>query len=265
MRSWNAWSGDGYLEFGFPDYPGSRGADPFAENFDAVAHETGHLIMKSVVGQMPDDQKSMQYRAHEEAAADLVALVAALHFDSVVRHVLAETRGYLFSTNSACRLSEWGPDRDEDIRSIFNNATLASVRKLKGLNKHELSKPFSGAAYDLFVGIYQTKLVKRGAIPKILAGRSRHAPGRRPPGLRGEFGQHLAAKHHDFVAAIADARHDFARLLARAWKATPMRELSYALVVANLIAADRSLYRGAYGRLIRRTFAARGIAPERGA
>lgn len=264
VRSYNAWSGDGYLEFGFPDFPDSHGADPFSENFDAVAHETGHLIMKSVVGTMPDDEKSMQYRAHEEAAADLVALVAALHFDSVVEHVLQETRGFLFSENAACRVSEWGPEPDEHIRTIFNEDTMASVRKSKTVNKHGLSHPFSGAAYDVLVGIYQAKLVERGAIPKSLARRSRHVPGRPMPRLRGEFARRFVAKHDDFVAAIGAARHEFAHLLARAWKSTPMHVLSYARIVASLIAADRALFGGAYGTLIRRAFAARGIAPARG-
>jgi hypothetical protein len=265
VKSYNSWSGDGYLEFGFPDYPDSQGADPFSENFDAVAHETGHLIMKSVVGTMPDDEKSMQYRAHEEAAADLVAVVAALHFDSVVEHVLGETRGHLFMENVASRVAEWGPRRDQDVRTIFNDDTLASVRRSRTLNKHELSRPFSGAAYDVFVGIYQTKLVALGAIPSDLARRSRHVPGRPVERLRDEFARHLGSRPGDFVAAIAAARHDFARLLARAWKTTPMRLLSYVRVVASLIVADRSLYGGAYTPLIRRAFAARGIEPEPGA
>jgi len=69
----NGWSGNGFLEFGFPFFPNRQ--HRFCDNFEVVAHETGHLIMKSMVGTMPDDEKSLQHRAHEEAAADLIALV----------------------------------------------------------------------------------------------------------------------------------------------------------------------------------------------
>jgi hypothetical protein len=86
VRSANSWVGDGFMEFGYDKYPDEGYHHrPFASTFDAVAHETGHLIMKGLLGNPPFDERSIQYRAHEEAAADLITLVALMHFDSVVR------------------------------------------------------------------------------------------------------------------------------------------------------------------------------------
>src|SRR5687767_2371882 len=97
IRSWNAWSGDGYIELGSPYYPDDRD-DPYAENFEVVAHETGHLILKSVLGTMPDDEKSMQHRAHEEAAADFIAMLSTLHFPPVAARALAQSHGQLYGS-----------------------------------------------------------------------------------------------------------------------------------------------------------------------
>ena len=102
----NGWSGNGFLEFGFPYFPGRRFR--FCENLEVVAHETGHLVMKAVVGTMPDDEKSLQHRAHEEGAADLIALVTTPHFESVIAHVLRQTAGFLFGDNLLSRFGEWG-------------------------------------------------------------------------------------------------------------------------------------------------------------
>src|SRR5439155_764900 len=106
-ESANAWSSEGFLEFG---YLLDRRRRPawLCENFDVVAHETGHLILKSVIGNPTNAKKTLDYRAHEEAAADLVAVVACLHFDEVVRRLLRNTKGRLFSRNLLSRLGEEG-------------------------------------------------------------------------------------------------------------------------------------------------------------
>ena len=285
----NAWSSEGFLEFGYGPPAGRRRQDRspewLCESFDIIAHETGHLILKSVIGNPTSAKKTLEYRAHEEGAADLVALVACLHFDAVVDRVLENTQGRLFSRNMLSRLGEKG--RRTQIRTAFNAETLSS-RSIENAeveyDTHALSKPFTGGAFDVFVEIYEHYLVKHGAVPASMARKSKSAVAaaldRASPRatharferLRREFMTHFATKRDAFRAALLDARDDFARLLAKTWALTSFRDfpgrdwprgrtrLPFAGVVANMIAADRALG-GRYEAIIRRAFLQRGISP----
>jgi hypothetical protein len=258
VNSTNSWSGDGFLEFGFPEWPFLT--DPDCENFEIVAHETGHLIMKSVIGTMPDDEKSLQHRAHEEAAADLVALLACLHFAPVVRHVLEETGGYLFLQNVLARTGEWGRGGKNIQRTALNDATMQSVRARRDLNKHQLSAPFTGAVYDLLVGIFVHHLRALDAIPDELARACWHVPGTPVPDLADRFAKRYGKAREDFHLALGRARDDLARLLAHAWYATPKHGVVYGRVLSRLLDADAALGTG-HARLITDAFAQRGIVP----
>jgi hypothetical protein len=256
----NAWSGDGYLEFGFPDWDFTM-SDPFAENLEVIAHETGHLIMKAVVGTRPDDERSLQHRAHEEAAADLVALVVALHFESVIAHVLRETNGYLYADGVLSRIGEWGTGRDDAARHAFNDATIASLRAEPAtLNKHKLSAPFTGAVYDLLVEIFVDHLAAGGAITRGLADDCHHEPGRTVADLSVPFARAMRGRQAEFAEALRQARDDVASLLAGAWRRSTADGLVYGKVVTHMLAADAELGLGR-AELIRAMFAARGVAP----
>jgi hypothetical protein len=288
----NAWSGEGFLEFGYsrPRRRGRRRSAPawLSENFDVVAHETGHLILKSVIGNPTASKKTLEYRAHEEGAADLVALIACLHFDHVVRRLLANTRGRLFSRNMLSRFGE--ATRGAQIRSAFNSATIWSPSVATAEAKydtHAFSKLFTGGAFDVLVEIYEQYLVRRGAIPAGLARESKSAIAiaidraspavthRRFRQLRRSFAVHYARDPEKFRLALLDARDDFGRLLAKTWARTsvddfPGRDrprgntrLPYSGVVANMIAADRALG-GRYGAIILAAFRRRGISPRFG-
>jgi hypothetical protein len=266
VESRNCWSGDGFVELGYPKLAdsvlGDR-SDPFCENFDAVAHETGHLILKSVIGQMPNYQKSVEYRAHEEAAADLVAMVASLHFDAVADRLLAETAGMLYSVNLISRATEWGRPRRDEIRELFNRRTLAWAGGLDDVNKHVLSLPFSGAAYEAFVAIYLAHLRERGALSRALATRPVPRTRARQQALEREYRPAFDRRPDAFKEALLDARDDFGRLLAATWQAVEMHSVRYATVVAALLDAAARLRRGRYAAAIRAVFAARGITPAR--
>jgi hypothetical protein len=253
----NGWSGNGFLEFGFPFFPDRRYR--FCENFEVVAHETGHLIMKSMVGTMPDDEKSLQHRAHEEAAADLIALVTTLHFESVIAHVLRETSGFLFGDNLLSRFGEWGRGPTALPRRSFNDATMASVRAQDPLTKHALSSPFTGAVYDVLVGIFVRHLVARDAISEALAARCRHTPNVRVPDLGREFRAACRGHVEAFAEALRRARDELGALLAGAWRRSTNDGLTYTKVLRHLLAADAELGTG-HGALIAQAFAARGIA-----
>ena len=257
VRCANGWSGNGFLEFGFPFFPNRR--HRFCENFEVVAHETGHLIMKSMVGTMPDDEKSLQHRAHEEAAADLIALVTTLHFESVIAHVLAETAGFLYGDNLLSRFGEWGRGPTALPRRSFNSATLASVRALDPLTKHALSSPFTGAVYDVLVGVFVRHLVAAGALDERLAARCRHTPGVPVPDLAADFRRAYRAHAAAFAEALRRARDELGWLLAGAWRRSTNDGLVYSKVLRHLLAADAELGTG-HGALVAQAFAARGIA-----
>lgn len=112
----NAVSKFGYIECGFKN-PKTR-FGPYCQNFDVVAHEVGHIILKDVIGNPP--YRAVAFRAHEEAAADLVAMIALLHFKSVVKHLLQETKGNLYSVNVLSRTGELS--KATQIRESFRRA-----------------------------------------------------------------------------------------------------------------------------------------------
>jgi hypothetical protein len=254
----NAWSGDGFLEFGFPRFPDRR--NRFCHNLEVVAHETGHLIMKAVVGTMPDDEKSLQHRAHEEAAADLIALVTALHFESVVTRTFDDTAGFLFSANILSRFGEWGRGPRALPRQSFNDDTMASVRAEEPLTKHALSAPFTGAVFDAFVGMFVRHLLERGAIDEPLAAQCRHQPDVPVPDLRADFRRQYRRHEDDFAEALRQARDDLGWLLASAWQRSTAGAITYSTVLANLLQADADLRIG-HGKLLHEVFGARGIVP----
>ncbi len=247
----------GYIECGFENLEERSG--PFCQNFDVVAHEVGHIVLKDVIGYPP--YRTMALRAHEEACADLAALVAVLHFESVVDEVLEETNGHLFSLNVLSRFGELR--KSKELRDAFNSATLSDVRWDSDQEhyKYQLALPFMGAAYDILVYIYQRHLVQRRVIPKRLADDSFNFPGESMPDIQGEFGKYFTRKAEAFKEALLNARDDFAQLLVQTWKKTSMQDLEYPRVVQNMLDAELELYRGRYRSIILDAFELRDIVP----
>ncbi len=254
----NAWSGRGFLELGTE---GRR--KWYAENFDVVAHETGHLILRHVIGDPPPARKTLAFRGHDEAAADLVAVIASLHFVTTVEHLLTHTRGNLFSPNELSRVGELG--RAREVRRAFNYLTMADVQRDRdpdpAVYKYRLSRPFTGGTFDVLVEIYEQGLVQRGAIPAALAAASWKARGRALGRVQREFNRHYRRRRAAFAEALLDARDYVGRLLARTWDKTELRGLSYGRVVRHMLAADTELSGGRYRDVVRGCFAWRGIHP----
>lgn len=271
VKSVNAWVGEGFMEFGYDRYPNpGYQARPYAASFDAVAHETGHLLMKGLLGNPPFDERSIQYRAHEEAAADLVTMVALMHFDSVVRDALERTGGLLHGENSLSLVSEWGRTRRlrVDARRLFNTTRVEAVRAAEDPNpdKYNLSLAFSGSAFDVLLGLYYTTLVERKLVTDDLARAARHVPGRKTaPTTRRAFARAYRQGAADFQEALRDTRDYFARVLARAWQSVSAEGLTFARVLAALLREEQRLAndlgRRPHTALIRAAFAARDIEP----
>lgn len=175
MVDWaNAQSGPGFLETGLKA-SASGEPSPFCLNFDIVAHEIGHAILFSEVGVPAPPAIGRDFLAFHESVSDLVALVSALHFDSVVDRLLAQTDGNLYVLNLVSRIGETS-DLDE-IRIADNVVVMADVAVLwlgadgawhdptgKGRNAHHYAQPLTGAIFDTLVDLYQEGLVARGAV-----------------------------------------------------------------------------------------------------
>ncbi|MGH7392145.1 MAG: hypothetical protein ACREM3_22200 [Candidatus Rokuibacteriota bacterium] len=271
VRSANAWIGEGFLELGYDKYPDEGSRDrPFAASFDAVSHETGHLIMKGLLGNPPFDERSIHYRAHEEAAADLITLVSLTHFDSVVRDALERTGGLLHGDSALSLMSEWGRTRrlKADARRLFNEMRLEAVREAQDPepDKYDLSLTFSGASFDVLLGIYYAILAERKHVSRDLAAAARHVLGREiPPKARETFARAYRARRAEFREALLDARDYFARVLAGAWRAVEPRGLTFARSLTAILAEDKRLAarlrRRPHTALLRTAFDARDIVP----
>ncbi len=121
----NALMGYGFLEVGY-DQTLDGPARPFTLNFDVLAHEVGHAIIYSVIGVPTPETVEGEYFGFHESAADQVALVALLHFESVVDRLLARTRGNLYMLNRLNRIAELSEDRQ--LRLAANTLTLTDFR-----------------------------------------------------------------------------------------------------------------------------------------
>ncbi len=255
----NAWSKPGYLECGYDDFPGR--SKPFGENFDAVAHEVGHAIVRQAV-RNPIDPRPLGYRAFEEASADLVAIVSSLHFEPVVNYLLERTRGDLFSKNVLSRVVELS--RSDQVRVAFNKHRMSKVKwdAVEDSYKYDLAAPFTGGAFDVMVKIYQHHLVRREAIPREVAGRSYRLVHRKDARVQRKLSRAFKENRKIFREALFDARDHFGRLLARTWSRTSMQDASYLKVVANMIDADAELGGGEYRSAIRESFGWREIVPR---
>jgi hypothetical protein len=257
VESMTSWSGPGYVEFGYPKFLRKIDhdrSDPYCENFDAIGHEMGHVVLKNVIANLPEKMKTLEHRAHEEAGADLVAAVASLNFDGEVDRVLAETRGRLFSVNALSRMAAYSVRAGDEARVLFNDATLASLEQAKkDGDKHAYSVAFSGAAYDVFCGIYADHLMDRGVVPNQ---RAALAAGPRTvlATIESQIPLPPPAAARD---AMLDARDEFGRLLARAWDSLHGQLVSYASAAAAILAADAG---GHHRDVIRWAFANRGLA-----
>ena len=254
----NAHSGYGFLEFGYGRTPFGTidHTRPYCENFDVLAHELGHNILFSQVG-LPSDphDDGIDYGGFQESGGDLTAIVASMHFDSVVDHLLQNTRGNLFTVNELDRVGELSDSRQ--IRIAFNSTRLSDV----GEEPHERSLPLTGGIFDVMVEVFQKRLVAAGLISADLATRSTQGPGGSSDTkqLQKEFNAAYAGHEADFKQHLLEARDYLGRLLATTWSNLEPNFLTYLGVVRGLLEADRTLTNGEHQETIRSCFVWRGI------
>lgn len=231
MRWDNAQSGYGFLEMG-EDF--ARGnAQPFALNFDAIAHEVGHLMVFGTMG-LPRNSPQHQYYAYHEAVADFIALIGLLHFDTALDLILRRTRGNLLVTNELDRFAELSDEKQ--VRRFSQSLTMADV----GLEVHDLSKPFAGGLFDTLIEIYQVILCERGLSdidPRDFWNLRSELPSGR---LEDELSLPLAdyeIRHFAVKSVLEEARDLMGEVLVRSWRSLDPDTMDYRDAAEAMIAA----------------------------
>jgi hypothetical protein len=257
----NAQAGFGFLELGSYFLENDETA-PFTLNFDIIAHEIGHLIIASEVGVPTVDTAEGEYFGFHEGIADLVALVASAHFDSVVDELLEQTAGNLYVLNRLNRIGEISDNKE--IRTASNTVHLSAFAD-GWIDEHDLSLPLSGAMFDILVDIFHELLVQR----RLISAEMEHLADvveRRPDYevlIQSLFDETFKANAAGFKEAMLSARDQLGRYIAQALIRLSPHHLNYDDVAAVLLAVDQDLTGGRYQRLIARNFALRGIGSVR--
>ncbi len=251
----NAQSGFGYIEAGY-----QRSADgnrsQHCLNFDVLAHELGHSIIYSLVGSPFLDTETVEYFGFQEAAADIAALVAVLHFDSVVDRLLMQTSGNLYALNELSRVAELA--ENEQIRVASNIWRMSDFAA--GFEKeHHLSQPLTGALFDVLVGVFHELLEERGLIDASLSAASAASILDDPGGLQVNelqyaFDAAYACHHSAFREALLDARDYLGQVLADSWWHLSAHHLTYTDVGLALLDSDEEQAGGRFNHLIRECF-----------
>jgi len=250
----NAHSGFGFLEMGEDDKRDEP--FPYAINFDAIAHEMGHLALLGAIGTPTPGRTSVEFLAYHEANADFLSLLGLLHFDSALDRILRRTRGNLLIANELDRFAETGEERQ--IRVLSHSLRLADV----GMEVHDLSKPFAGALFDTLLEAFQSLLAERG-LARFDLGEVEDV---RAELSTEEIEEQLSLSREDYEpmhyamkSALSEARDLVGAALARSWLRLGADELSFVEAAeALLMALDDGRGRWLTGRM-EQNFRWRGI------
>jgi hypothetical protein len=253
----NARMGWGFLEAG-AHHAASGVLRPFSLSFDVIAHEIGHCIVYSEISVPSDEATAGEYFGFHEAAADLTALLAVLHFHPVLDQLLNTTRGNLYTYNELNRFAELSDN--EEIRLASNTLTMADFAQ--GWSKeHDLSRPLTGALFDTLIDIFHEGLLDRGLIP-VTTEELSDTLERRPEYhrvIQPLFDEAYAAAAPGFREALTEARDTLGVFIAEAWQRLTADTLTYDQVGRALLDVDEELTGGQHASIIRVNFAWRLI------
>ncbi len=258
----NAHCGYGFIEAG-DARPGAPDPLPFCLNFDVLAHELGHAFLYSLLGTPSSRQASAEYLAFHESAADCVAMIAVLHFDSVVDRLLRNTRGNIYLPNELNRIGELS--ETQQIRLASQSLTLDDVPDLRTPvaalsypQLHTMGLPLTGAVFDALVEVFQEILVQEGFIGRELDDMSRQVEKAPADDVQAGFDQAYAGRHDEFKAALLDARDYVGNCLTYAWRRLAW-DLSFGEVAAATLSADQALFGGVGRNILLESLLWRGI------
>lgn len=252
----NAQYGYGFLELGNKESDGD--SLPFHLDFDVIAHEVGHAIIYDKLG-VPDRGTELpEYLGFQESFSDCVSLIAAMHFPPVLEEVLDSTQGNLYLANRLSSFSEYSTNRQ--IRSANNALTMADFVDSYE-NEHELSKPLTGAIFDILIDVFHRLLVEQRVIPARLDRLSDMAEDdvELRAEVQVEFERLYPASREAFLAALVEARDVVGVYLAMALLRAVPEFFNYASFGQSLLEADASSGRFRFSRMITENFRRRQL------
>ncbi len=245
----NAQIGYGFVEVGTNVDKKDGSLSPFSLNFDVIAHEVGHGLIYTEVGLPHPETEQAEYLGFQESCADIVSMIAALHFNSIISEVLNSTSGNLYMHNHLNRFAE--TSSSSQIR-LASNEYKMSYFSDGWKDEHILAQPLTGAIFDILVDVFHEELVRVGAISTELEEISdllENSP---------EYGEQLQddfdrayADHPDlFYDALIHARDELATLLIETWARLSPNYLDYTDVHQAMLMADTVLFDGRYNTII---------------
>ena len=212
---------------------------------DIVAHEAGHAILDAIRHQYIGSLGIAGAGFHE-SFGDMTAMLSALHSDSVLDKLQAETKGDLRKPNLVANAAEMlgeavyhmrGSGLPDTLRTGLNSYKYADQHFLPyversspnsslGQECHAYSNLFTGAFYDIFTGLYQ---------------------------------QAAADTSKTFKESVTEARDVAGKLLFRGVEFAPVGDPTYKDLALALIKADAVDNNGAHRPLLAKVFTDRKI------
>jgi hypothetical protein len=217
-----------------------------AQSADIVSHETAHAILDGL-RDLFNESFGLGPTAFHEAFGDMSAMLVALHDDSLISRVLDWTGGDLRLDNFITTVGEQLTARlrtmaEVNTRTVYLRNAFNKLQQLtfdtlpySAVNPeielsregHNYSRLFSGAFYDIMVGIYE-RLTRRDH-PRI---------------------------------AVHRARDIVGYMLVCAVELGPVGEFDFADMAKAFLSADLVLHGGEYGDILTQVFAERQILPR---
>ncbi|OED43151.1 hypothetical protein AB833_04405 [Chromatiales bacterium (ex Bugula neritina AB1)] len=254
----NAQIGRGFIEIGTDVNKIDGTLSPFPLNFDVIAHEVGHGILFSEVGEPDADKETGEFLGFQESSGDVVSMIAILHFDSVIDEILESTSGNLYMANHLNRFAE--TSAVAQIRMASNNYKLSDFSD-GWKDSHLLAQPLTGAIFDIFVDIFHEELVRLGAISTNLEQLSDLLEGtpEYEARLHGEFEAAYEMHASLFKEALLYSRDALATLLIETWSRLSPNYLRYTNFHQAMQRAEQALFNGLYRNIIDVNFKWRNI------
>jgi hypothetical protein len=214
-----------------------------AQSADIVSHEAGHAVLDGL-RDLWNESFGLGTAAFHESFGDMTAVLVALHDDSLMRRVLSWTEDDLHTDNIISAMAEQLTDALQRqnsttlqtiyIRNALNTLTAVPFDALEPMppdpsltlsrQPHNYSRLFTGAFYDILIGIYDH--LKPTTSPHI---------------------------------ALARARDTMGNLLVAAIEAGPVGELDFTDMAKAFVAAEHLLWEGELSHILLDVFERRGI------
>ena len=216
-----------------------------AHSADIISHETAHAVLDGI-RDLYNESFGLGPTAFHECFGDIAAMLVALHDDSLIRRLLEWTQGDLRRDNFVAMVAEQLTDVlkrvDENqlrsqtvyLRNAINNLAYQPFTEIPyipdepefklGRQSHNYSRLFTGAFYDILVGIYEK--------------------------LKETSPAHIA---------IYRARDMMGYLLMTAIELGPVGEFDFSDMAKAFLIANEVLYNGQYHDVLKKVFEARKL------